>query len=77
MWIAIYCGLTVTLEHRESVLGVADNQKFGEANWDDQIAMYTICAIAPVFLVQALYVILLYLLNFLFPSPEFPVAPNG
>jgi len=40
----------------------ADQQKFGEANWDDQIAMYTICAIAPVFLVQALYVSLSSLL---------------
>jgi hypothetical protein len=33
----------------------AEKQEFGKANWDDQIAMYTICAIAPVFLVQALY----------------------
>jgi hypothetical protein len=29
-------------------------QEFGKANWDDEIAMYTICAIAPVFMVEAL-----------------------
>jgi hypothetical protein len=49
------------MQHQHLSVG-ADRQKFGEANWDDQIAMYTICAIAPVFLVQALYVFLLFLL---------------
>lgn len=50
----------------------ADKQKFGEANWDDQIAMYTICAIAPVFLVQALYVPTTLLSSLSFPSSYFP-----
>jgi NAD(P)-dependent dehydrogenase (short-subunit alcohol dehydrogenase family) len=48
------------MQHQHLGVG-ADQQKFGEANWDDQIAMYTICAIAPVFLVQALYVFLPFL----------------
>ncbi|ORY30036.1 putative cytoplasm protein [Naematelia encephala] len=36
------------------VAGLLKPEKFGESNWEDEIAMYTICAIAPVKLVEAL-----------------------
>lgn len=32
------------------------NQEFGKSNWDDQVAMYTICSIAPVSLPLSLFV---------------------
>ena len=28
--------------------GLAKTQEFGKSKWDDQVAMYTICSIAPV-----------------------------
>ncbi|WVR05495.1 hypothetical protein IAU60_002513 [Kwoniella sp. DSM 27419] len=36
------------------VSGVLKPESMGKANWDDEVQMYTICSIAPVFVVQAL-----------------------
>ncbi|WWD01011.1 hypothetical protein V866_007949 [Kwoniella sp. B9012] len=36
------------------VSGILKPEEMGKANWKDEIAMYTICAIAPVFVVQSL-----------------------
>ncbi|WVF71840.1 hypothetical protein IAT40_006649 [Kwoniella sp. CBS 6097] len=36
------------------VSGVLKPEEIGKANWDDEIMMYTICSIAPVFVVQSL-----------------------
>ncbi|WWD16267.1 hypothetical protein CI109_100693 [Kwoniella shandongensis] len=36
------------------VAGLLKPEKIGEANWKDEIMMYTICSIAPVFVVQSL-----------------------
>ncbi|WVQ86241.1 hypothetical protein IAT38_008409 [Cryptococcus sp. DSM 104549] len=36
------------------VAGILKPEKMGEANWQDEVMMYTICSIAPVFVVQEL-----------------------